>query len=452
MITHHSHTYTKIGRRGFLTGLAATAAAAAVGAPSITLAEHSSRGRGYKFIFVFALGGWDPLAAFTRKFDAPLLDVEKHAYPVTIGDFELVGHEGRENLEAFFTNHKDRTVLLNGVSTRSVAHEVCERVSMTGSSSGSESDWPTLIASRGGQGRAMPALVLDGPTYPGDLETLVARVGGAGQLDVLAGEFGIDDAGLTMPVEGITGPEVGGIIDSFIQRRAEAMARKTEDALRRKRYAQMATSTERAAVLKRKLVSGDLPIARFYDPEHEASRAFARAVQTLADGLSRTVTLTDQHPWDTHADNRGQTPGLHNLFGLLDGLTRHLQATPGEMVGTLYEETIVVVLSEMGRTPQFNGGEEEGDDYEEGAQLFEGGRDHWPYTSAILTGGPVKGNRTFGAFTDRFTGVGVDPASGELDPKSVGISSAQLGATLLAIADIDPAGLIPNASPIQGIV
>ncbi|MEL6179152.1 MAG: DUF1501 domain-containing protein, partial [Myxococcota bacterium] len=441
MKRHTPKRPAQMSRRGFLTGLAATAAAAAVGVPRITLSEAPSGGT--KFIFVYALGGWDPLAAFTPKFDAPLLQIERNAYPVTIGNFNLVGHEGRENLELFFHNHKNNTVLINGVSTRSVAHAVCERVSMTGSSSGSESDWPTLIASQGGQNKAMPALVLSGPTFPGDLEMLVARAGSEqGQLDILASTQGLMDEGITMPIEGITNTEVGGVIDSFVQRRIEMVARKTEDTLRQKRYDDMSTSLQRAAILKRRLNPGELPIEEFYgNVESEATYDFARAVKTLSDGLSRTVMLTDKQPWDTHSDNRGQTPFFNNLFGHLDGLTRHLKATPGEHGGSLYDETVIAVLSEMGRTPRFNEG---ADTYEEIThQEFQGGRDHWPYTSAVLTGGPIKGNRTFGGFTDNFTGIGVDPISGELDMNSVGISSAQLGATLLAIADIDPERLIP---------
>ena len=45
-----------------------------------------------------------------------------------------------------------------------------------------------------------------------------------------------------------------------------------------------------------------------------------------------------------------------------------LDASPGVYAPTLAEETVVVVLSEMGRTPGINGTD---------------GKDHWPWTSAM---------------------------------------------------------------------
>ena len=89
-------------------------------------------------------------------------------------------------------------------------------------------------------------------------------------------------------------------------------------------------------------------------------------------------------------------------------------------------------MSEMGRTPKFN---------------ETGGRDHWPYTSAMVIGNKIVGGRAVGAYSENFSGVGFDPTTGLLRPDSVGVSSADFGATLLSLADIDPSSILPNARP-----
>ena len=104
---------------------------------------------------------------------------------------------------------------------------------------------------------------------------------------------------------------------------------------------------------------------------------------------------------------------------------------------SLADVTHVVVLSEMGRTPQYNA---------------TNGRDHWPYTSALIIGPNVTGNRTIGGFNDLYGGIGVDLASGELDQNAPGIDAKALGSTLLALGDVDPAAYITKPEVIQGVL
>ena len=68
----------------------------------------------------------------------------------------------------------------------------------------------------------------------------------------------------------------------------------------------------------------------------------------------------------------------------------------------LLQETMVVVVSEFGRTPRINSGN---------------GRDHWPYGfSAFLAGGGVKGGTVYG----KMDKVGRNPEEGKfIDPASL---------------------------------
>ena len=88
----------------------------------------------------------------------------------------------------------------------------------------------------------------------------------------------------------------------------------------------------------------------------------------------------------------------------------------------------MVVLSEMGRTPALNG---------------LNGRDHWPYTSAMLVGPGLTGGRVVGGMDSLYYGHTVDPDSAEIGGDAV-LSAETLGATLMALADMDPAEQLPG--------
>jgi uncharacterized protein (DUF1501 family) len=78
--------------------------------------------------------------------------------------------------------------------------------------------------------------------------------------------------------------------------------------------------------------------------------------------------------WDTHADEGATNGRLAALLGSLDGA---LAAIETEMGGA-WRETVVVVVTEFGRTARINGTE---------------GTDHGTATVALLVGGALKGGR-----------------------------------------------------------
>ena len=74
-----------------------------------------------------------------------------------------------------------------------------------------------------------------------------------------------------------------------------------------------------------------------------------------------------------------------------------------------------------------------------------GGKDHWTFTSAMMIGPGVRGGLTVGGYDDAYLGRAIDPATGQPVSGSGGLlaSSANFGATLLALADIDPGADAP---------
>ena len=78
--------------------------------------------------------------------------------------------------------------------------------------------------------------------------------------------------------------------------------------------------------------------------------------------------------WDTHAGEGGATGRLMNLLGGLDGAFGAFETGLGEA----WRDTVVVAITEFGRTARING---------------TNGTDHGTGTVAFLAGGAVRGGR-----------------------------------------------------------
>lgn len=123
------------------------------------------------------------------------------------------------------------------------------------------------------------------------------------------------------------------------------------------------------------------------------------------------------HGWDTHqalvTRLRDGFVGAKTPVGLAPSLDTALAALLDDLHERgLWEETLIVVMGEFGRTPKANAA---------------GGRDHWPRVfSALLAGGPICGSAVIGA-SDRY---------GE-SPEERPVTPGDLAHTILAAMGID---------------
>jgi len=376
-----------------------------------------------RFLFVHAEGGWDPLCVFAPLFDAPQIDMEPGTQPLAIGNFNLVDSAARPAVPTFFQRWGDQTVLINGLNTRSVNHETCQSVALTGSTSDGASDWATLIAVAAEHKYYLPHLVLNGPSFPGAHTIVVSRA--EGLVEGAVNGFVLEDGSpsLTPPSAQSTA-----LVNQFVERRATALAASAG--------APGMASSHLAAIKRSQALADASDLVRFPAVEDLSSRA-SNAITLLADGITRCASVSTDFVWDTHEDNTPQTALFQQLFTDLDTIMETLANTDGPDGNPLADDTVVVVLSEMARTPAYN------------AQQ---GRDHWPYTTAMLIGAGIEGNRTIGGYTDLYAGIGVDPKTGELDTTQTGISAGMLGATLLALGDIDPGQHLTSTEVLQGVL
>ena len=417
-------------RRQFLAS--AGAALAALGLP--LSARAATTGTDRKFLFIFNPGGWDPTRVFAPEFDNPNVSMEPAAQRATAGGIPFVDHASRPSVRAFFENYGSQSLVLNGVMVRSIAHEICSMIMMTGSSSGLSPDWPAILGHAGRADTTLPHLVLGGPSFPGDLGVAVARTGTSGQLESLLSGQALDMSDL--PVREPSRPAEN-VVDRYLQRRAEARAMQPRSAREAELTADLSAAMNEVMSLK------DLRYTMDFSADGTLEQQAQVAVQALSLGVSRTVTLAHGNGgaafgWDTHADNdNGQSPRWETLFSGLLSLMASLQSTPGTSAPTLADETTVVVLSEMGRTPLLN---------------QTNGKDHWPYTSVLMIGGGVTGGRVVGGYDDAYYGKLVDPYTGEVAESGEVLSAESVGATLLAMADIDPEPYVSGVLPLTGVL
>jgi uncharacterized protein (DUF1501 family) len=423
-----------LSRRDLLRGLGVSLAAAALPAAGLlpgTLARATATGR--RFLFVFAPGGWDPTRVLEPSFQLRGVSMEPDAEPWTLGDLRVVDHPARPSVRQFFASYAPRCAVLSGMLVRSIAHEICTEIALTGTSGGLGADWATRIGAAAAEGHVLPSLVLSGPSFAGDQVFASARTGQAGQLQALIDGRALDASDL--PVRGPSRNEEA-VVDRYLLRRARGRSMADGGALDAALSSDVLRAHEKIAALKE----------LGYTLRFTTSPAFedqARvAVDALAAGVSRTVSIAFAGQqqvlgWDTHANNDPQQSALwEGLFAGLNRLMALLDRTPGPAGGTLADETTVVVLSEMGRTPALNGLD---------------GKDHWPYTSALLLGGGIIGGRTIGGYDELYYGLPVDPASGETGG-SEALSAESLGATLLALAGLDPGEHLPGVRPIEALI
>ena len=131
--------------------------------------------------------------------------------------------------------------------------------------------------------------------------------------------------------------------------------------------------------------------------------------------------------WDTHDINAAQHGHYESLFSGLDSLMADLDARG------MLDDTVVVVISEMTRSPQLNGA---------------GGKDHWGHTSAMLLGA-VKGNMVSGATDELLESEPVDLDTGEVTESGQLNQYDNFVAGVLDMLEVDSDEWLPGVRPFK---
>lgn len=407
-------------------GRLALGSTAALLAPRPARAATSER----RFLFVYCAGGWDTTRVFTPVEAVSIAAPEAGAEVAEVNGIRFTDHAERPSVRSYFEEWGARTAVINGLEVRSVAHERCRQLVLTGSGALGQADWPTRIAA-GGSSRALPHLVVAGPVYPGSNAASVVRIGDDGQLpDLVSGAaFLASDQPVTAPSAASRAAQ-----DAWLRRRiADA---DPADPGRRAFLDAYGAALDQAVQVEG--LSGlDLrsaPLGCERDLVGDAALAF----DAFALGATRCAMLRYDgwcaEGWDTHKSLEPQSVNFDDLFRYLSAMLADLQTRTAVDGGALASEVTIVVLSEMGRAPQVNSW---------------GGKDHWTYTSCMCVGAGVRGGQVIGALDADAIGVPVDLATGSPSDSGADLVPEHLGATLLALAGLDPGDL---GDPIEAVL
>lgn len=392
----------------------------------------ASEGSSRKFLFVFCPGGWDPTYVFAPLWGVSGVDMPPDdSVAATIGGFSLVDSGGRPSVRRCFERWGSRAALVQGISVPSVAHEVCRRIVMTGSRQAERDGWDVLIASAAGASLPMPLVHLSGPMFALDHADAVVRMGEQGQLaSLLQGvALGQSDMPVTVP-----SAEAQALQRAYVASRAAEAASAAGAGWAARQASAQALAGER---LESMLLEADKLTLTGEDSLAEQGAVIA---ELFEQGLARCAMIAYEGPngqaWDTHTENYKQGPNFEGLFEGLDDILTDLSARTGS-AGSLLDDTTVVLLSEMGRDPRLN---------------KTNGKEHWPWTSALLLGAGIRGGVTVGGWTDGVSGETVDPSTGEPTDSGITVTTEVLGATLLALADVDPGEFIDAPTPLTAVL
>ena len=383
-----------------------------------------------KFLFVLCYGGWDTSFTFTPMFDNAAADVEPDATTAAASGITFVDSGARPSVRRFFEDYGSQCCVINGLEVPSITHERCRRIVMTGSTSTAADGWPAILAGHAAGDLLLPHVVLAGPAYTWQYSSAVVRVGNNGQLPAL-----MDGTALAQSDQAVSGlpPEVAALGEAFLQGRVD------EQAAAAAGRAQQVLSGYQGALSQLQSLS-DLDGVELSPEDAGCARNLSNDAAAIFDlfalGIARCAMVRNDgwcsQTWDTHQDNPLQSIHFEELFGYLSTLMADLNSRTALSGRPLSEEVTVVVLSEMGRHPQMN---------------TWGGKDHWTFTSAMLIGAGVSGGQVIGALDDDALGRSIDLSSGEVTDSGSALTSAHLGATVLAMGDVDPGDFL-DAEPI----
>ena len=380
-------------------------------------------------ILVYAKGGWDPTWVFDPKPESPYVHTGEGDYGA-FGDGALWLDESRPSVTSFFERYGSVSAVINGLNVPAVAHQSCANRVFTGHRDLRRPDVGAIAGHELGETAPIPYLVLGNTAFAGDLGVNVGFNGRRNQLRRLVVE--------KRAYEPPTGQDWH---RHFLELDEEELVHAFVSA-----RAQQVQETRGAAGINNRRVEDFLlglershQLSEFEDFfSTGGSQKFpdqaSQAAEALHSGLSRAVQLSIGSGFDTHDDNDQQSDLFEEVFDGMLSLMETLEATEGEN-GSLLDETVIVVMSEMGRTPLLNSAN---------------GKDHWPVTSAMVLGAGVKGEAVVGATDDVMLAMDIDMNTGAPSSQGEAFYPENLLAGLLELVGVDPAPHFNGVVPLRG--
>ena len=379
-----------MSRRDFLKrcSLAGLGFAAPLGARSARAAESTAEMPGYQgpyYVVFNASGGWDTtylmdpkgIDGINRLYgEGDILTQGQHKIAPTAAHVEA----GMSN-EDFFAKYGDELLVLNGLDYSVNNHSPCSRYMATGKlDSLAYPTFAALVAACRGPEAPLAFLTFGNYSATGNLVPM-ARVPYLQSLNLLAN------------ADAVSGVTQHPYHDTFVLDRIDRTLQEQFDArvsqVRLPRV-ERSQSMLYAAQVNSKALERVTPYVPKSSPEERLSKQVDIALATFKAGVCVSANLSIGQ-FDSHNNNdRDQMKLIPELLAGID----YLMARAEEL--KIRDQLVVVIQSEMGRTPSYNQGD---------------GKDHWSIGSIMFMGRGIQGNRVIGATDEQQFLVPIDPKS-----------------------------------------
>jgi hypothetical protein len=295
--------------------------------------------------------------------------------------------EGMSN-ESFFGKYAKELLVLHGLDYSVNNHDPCSRYMATGSlDSLAYPTFAALVAACRGPQCPLSFLTFGNYSATGNLVPM-ARVPYIPSLRLLANADAIGGAVQHQYHE----PLVSAEIERALTQRNQQ--RQTAGMLPRQ---QRAENMLYAAQWNSQSLSRITPYIPNEIPKDSLSQQAEIALAAFKAGVCVSANLTIGQ-FDSHQKNdEDQMKLLPRFLASIDYLLRRAEDL------NIREKIVLVLQSEMGRTPTYNNGD---------------GKDHWSIGSIMFLGSGIQGNRVIGATDEGQYAVPIDPQTLQLQPDS----------------------------------
>lgn len=432
-------------RRDFLKlcSLAGLGVAAPVAFPGLGFAAEEARSasttpdafEGPYYVVFNASGGWDTTYLMDPKGTGGINRLYAEGDILTRGQLKFAPNAahmeagvGMSN-EDFFAEFSNELLVVNGLDYSVNNHSPCARYMATGHlDSLAYPTFAALVAACRGPQCPLAYLTFGNYSNTGNLVPM-SRIPYLPSLQRVAN------------ADSVEGQQRSPYHDDFVLDRIERTLKAQTDARLSRQVlprVERAESMLYAAQLNSKALQRVTPYIPAEIPKARLAQQVEIALASFKAGVCVSANLTIGQ-FDSHANNDKDQMKLIPEF--LAGIA-HLMRRAEDL--KIRDRLVVVVQSEMGRTPQYNKGN---------------GKDHWSIGSVMFMGRGIQGNRVIGATDDRQFCVPVNPASLSTDAgKGIRLRPEHIHGALRELAGIADHRLsgqfpytVPAAERLQGL-
>jgi len=344
------------------------------------------------YVVFNASGGWDTTYLMDPKGvneinrlykEGDILTHGRHKFPPTAAHIE----NGMSN-ETFFKAYGDELLVFNGLDYSINNHSPCKRYMATGKlDSLAYPTFAALVAACRGPETPLAFLTFGNYSATGNLVPM-ARIPYLSSLKLIANADSIQGIS-RLPYHDDFAQD---LIEKALNDRSKAPLEKPQLPRTERAQSLLYAAQSNSKALKRAtpFIKDKVPKGRLPQQAEIALACFKAGVC-----VSANISIGQ---FDSHANNdRDQMKLIPEFLSGIDYLIKR-----SEELG-IRENLVIVVQSEMGRTPHYNKGD---------------GKDHWSIGSIMFIGQCISGNRVIGATDEKQFLTPINPKSLTIDEKN----------------------------------